>query len=523
MEEYRNGKHIEEYRVESSKSNKSSFEKLTVFLGFLMSLATFFISVMAFWAGYHYFTDRLETVKKEAEYLLNRIKDDKKESSKHVDMLSKSVQRKTLEGNFSEIMSIGLTGEYVDRATVVAKDKASNDVRRADALLELYKQNYKSALFLWEKILEYERQAVDAIYYCSLLQLIFTMEDRDIEHLLKSKKYLKNIPEDAVESIFEFLDYTYTAIDDFSFGKNDRDKFYSYIEFVYSEIEKTKKSFELYFRWGFFLKELYEKAQIKNPKLLHRSLKMFSNAEQFIQNDSAISQRTKVVFYMRYADVMSIFAEIDRNNAATYWDKVFHLLEPIKDAEPMAKYHYALKLWEKNQFYNKYSKDDLKEVIVILEELQTTNVKSNVMRVLRDIYVNMYKNYSYDIDLLVKASEYINFDSLSNEQNVFEFYNIFYILYNIASISNNKEKYIKQAKDMFKLVEAYKYTDPEIFEYRIRFMILAGASDQEIISAFSRYHGAIPQDILREEDFKKYIDEVFAIRYHKEGERIILN
>lgn len=138
-------------------------------------------------------------------------------------------------------MSIGLTSEYIDRATLVAKDKASNDVRRADALLELHKENYKTALFLWEKILEYERQAVDAIYYCSVLQMIFTIEDRNIEHLLKSKKYLKNIPEDAVESIFEFLDYTCTAIDEYSFSKEDIDKFYSYIEFIYSEIEKTKK------------------------------------------------------------------------------------------------------------------------------------------------------------------------------------------------------------------------------------------------------------------------------------------
>lgn len=54
---------------------------------------------------------------------------------------------------------------------------------------------------------------------------------------------------------------------------------------------------------------------------------------------------------------------------------------------------------------------------------------------------------------------------------------------------------------------------PEIFEYNIKFLILDGAHEKDILAAFSNYKGAIPQSMLTEKDIKVLIDKAYNIAH----------
>lgn len=229
-------------RLAQAKSqNLSIFERITIGTGFAISISTFVMGLMAVLAGYTILNDKLKNAEEKAESLLKKIEEHEKITAKKVEEVSKNSQQIIVGKDFSKIMSMGMPNELIEKARDVAEDESSNNIRRADALLELYNKNYETALTLWEKILEHDANAADAIFYCCLLHLVFADDANNVEKLFESKKYLKNIPKEAINVIFTFIDIALGTINVNSLDEKERDKFFSYIEWVYKKLKIQKK------------------------------------------------------------------------------------------------------------------------------------------------------------------------------------------------------------------------------------------------------------------------------------------
>lgn len=204
----------------------SMFEKITIGAGFAISISTFVMGLMAVFAGYTVVNDKLKNAEEKAELLLKKIEEHEKTSAKKVEEVSKNSQQIIVGKDFSKIMSMGMPDELIEKAKTVSKDKSSNNIRRADALLELYNKNYETALTLWEKVLEHDANAADAIFYCCFLHLVFAEDTNNVKRLFESKKYLKNIPKEAINVIFTFIDITLGTININSLDEKERDAFF---------------------------------------------------------------------------------------------------------------------------------------------------------------------------------------------------------------------------------------------------------------------------------------------------------
>lgn len=150
---------------------KSSFERVTLSLGLMIALATFAVTIAALIAGGVIYAFNISNVKEDAEIILNKVKEHEKKISNHLDSIDENIKPIILKTLSDSVITIA-DNKYEEQINAIAKNKISNNIRRADAILELDKRNYESSLFLWKKILEYEPRATDAIYYCSLLHLL---------------------------------------------------------------------------------------------------------------------------------------------------------------------------------------------------------------------------------------------------------------------------------------------------------------------------------------------------------------
>lgn len=489
----------------------SMFEKITIGAGFAISISTFVMGLMAVFAGYTVVNDKLKNAEEKAELLLKKIEEHEKTSAKKVEEVSKNSQQIIVGKDFSKIMSMGMPDELIEKAKTVSKDKSSNNIRRADALLELYNKNYETALTLWEKVLEHDANAADAIFYCCFLHLVFAEDTNNVKRLFESEKYLKNIPKEAINVIFTFIDITLGTININSLDEKERDAFFSYIEWIYTKIENTKESFELYHRWGYIVMQEFIQPKRADVNLIHRSKELFAKAEKLIKIDTTIPERERIIFYKQYADVFVALAYNDMNNAATYWKKGHDILDRIKYINDEAKYEYAVFLYKENQFYNRLSEKDLGECITILEELKKTSMRSNALSLLGGIYHFIYNNEKKDLDLLVKSSEYMRATiSLQNPNNE-KCKILLDALYTLASKTTDNNQYIRQANYLFHNFNLLRYITPDIFEYQIKFMLLTGAPEKDILSAFSGYQGPIPRTLLVDPQIKKIIDTAYGL------------
>ena len=178
----------------------------------MIALATFAVTIAALLAGVVLYYSNVSNMKKEAEIILNKMKEYEKKITEHFDGIDENIKPIILKTLSDSVITMA-DNNYEEQINAIAKNKISNNVRRADAILELDKRNYESSLFLWKKILEYEPRATDAIYYCSLLHLLITEEEKNIDRLLESKKYLKNISQESIQSVFSFLNLLQSRID----------------------------------------------------------------------------------------------------------------------------------------------------------------------------------------------------------------------------------------------------------------------------------------------------------------------
>lgn len=508
------------HRSTSDKVQKqSAFEKVTLGVGLITSLLTFSIGIIAAFTGFFVLDDKLKNIEEKAAILLKesetykkQIEIYKEESGKHAEQLSKTVQQIGIGKNFSDFMSIGFSDDYVKKVTDIAKDDVSNNIRRADALLELNNQNFETALILWEKVLEYDNKAADAIYFCSILSVFFALENKDINRLLEGRKYLKNIPEDAIEAVFRFIDFMYANIDLKQLNYTDEEKFYKYTEWIYRNIEDVKQSFKLYYRWASHFMHIYYRLRDKQKFYIDQAIEKCLLAEKFIERDQTIPERIQRDFYIMYsaAIVENIF--FDKDKANQYWDESFKILDKVKNKNSQYKLTYALRLRDKTYFYAKISEDDFKKSIQILEELQTTNMRKDAMQALGIINYFIYKNKQSDLEPLIKAEEYMRATLSFSALDVDQLYFLMDALYILASKVDDKRAYQTRVNYIFYNLQRIGYTPPEIFEYKIKFMILFGDSEEDILSAFSTYNGPLPQTILFDNKFKKFIDATRDIR-----------
>lgn len=499
-------------RLAQAKSqNLSIFERITIGTGFAISISTFVMGLMAVLAGYTILNDKLKNAEEKAESLLKKIEEYEKTSAKKVEEVSKNSQQIIVGKDFSKIMSMGMPNELIEKARAVAEDKSSNNIRRADALLELYNKNYEAALILWEKILVRDANAADAIFYCCFLHLVFANDAHNVKKLFESKKYLKNIPEEAINVVFNFVDIAFGVIDVYSLDEKERDAFFSYIEWIYAKIENTKKSFELYHRWGYVVMQEFLQPKRYDLNLMYRSKNLFSEAEKLMKIDKTIPQRERVVFYKQYAEVFAHLAYNDRNNAISYWKKGHDILDGIKHINDEAKYNYAVFIYNENKFYNRLSEKDLNECIVILEELKKTSMRSNALSLLGGIYYYIYNNEKKDLNLLVKSSEYLRATITLQNPNNEKCKILLDALYILASKTTDNRQYIRQADSLFRNFNLLGYTTSDIFEYQIKFMLLTGAPEKDILSVLSGYQGPIPRTLLIDPQIKKLIDTAYGL------------
>ena len=490
---------------------KSSFERVTLSLGLMIALATFAVTIAALIAGVVLYYSNVSNMKKEAEIILNKMKEYEKKITEHFDGIDENIKPIILKTLSDSVTTIA-DNKYEEQINAIAKNKISNKIRRADAILELDKRNYESSLFLWKKILEYEPRATDAIYYCSLLHLLITEEEKNIDRLLESKKYLKNISQESIQSVFSFLNLLQSRIYIKSLNYDEKSKLYKYIEWVYTKIENTQQSFELYLQWGNLLNRIYTQPLMHDPNLITRSLEKFSDGEKFLETDMTITQKSKIDFYISYSNAIKSKIFIGSENAAEDWAKARNMLQSIKDSSPVAKFYYALLLRDENFFYNRISAIDFKECLTILEELKETTMRSDAMDALGRLYYDLYKD-SDDINFLVKSSEYMRATISLPNPDINKCISLLDTLYILASKSDDRKKYIAQAKHFFHELYLIGYMLPEIFEYDIKFLILAGAHEKDILAAFSNYKGAIPQSMLTEKDIKVLIDKAYNIAH----------
>ncbi|HJA75439.1 MAG TPA: hypothetical protein H9774_01020 [Candidatus Desulfovibrio gallistercoris] len=510
-------------RLAQAKSEKNSaFEKITLIVGLAISISTFGMGLMAVLTGFFVLDGKLKNAEEKADVILKRIENYEKlskEASKNVEQIGKKFQNIVIGKDFSEI-SIGLTDDFVDEAKNVANNEASNNVRRADAFLELSKMNYKDALYLWERVLEYDKTSSDAIYFCCLLNFTLSMESNDIRRLLESKKYLKNISEESINSIFSFVDIVFEKIDIKKFSVEEIDVYFSYIEWIYNEIGKVQESFELYYRWGYFLVDAYSKLKSPNRNIVYRAIKKFSEAEKFINENTA--EKERIEYYIQYANAFISLAYADGGNTAKYWENGHTLLDPIKDINAYAKYSYAMFLYSENMFFNRFLEEDMKKSLSILEELLGTEMRSHAIESMGNIYYNMYKHGNKNIKFLISGVEYMRTTiSLQNDdkEKCIAFLDSLYI---IASEVNDNRKYIAQANAFFHQLNANGEMEPEFFEYKIKFMILANASEKDILSVFSDYRGAIPCAMFADQKIKNFIDMTYGKQTLENVEKKIL-
>lgn len=256
----------------------------------MIALATFAVTIAALIAGGVIYAFNISNVKEDAEIILNKVKEHEKKISNHLDSIDENIKPIILKTLSDSVITIA-DNKYEEQINAIAQNKISNNIRRADAILELDKRNYESSLFLWKKILEYEPRATDAIYYCSLLHLLITEEEKNIDRLLESKKYLKNISQESIQSVFSFLNLLQSRIDIKSLNYDEKSKLYEYIEWVYTKIENTQQSFELYLQWGNLLNRIYTQPLMHDPNLITRSLEKFSDGEKFLETDMTITQK----------------------------------------------------------------------------------------------------------------------------------------------------------------------------------------------------------------------------------------
>lgn len=255
----------------------------------------------------------------------------------------------------------------------------------------------------------------------------------------------------------------------------------------------------------------YIQPQRADLNSIQRSEELFSEAEKLIKSDATIPQRERIIFYKQYADVFVELAYKDRNNAAAYWKKGHDILDSIKHINDEAKYNYAVFIYNENKFYNKLSEKDLSECIVILEELKKTSMRSNALSLLGGIYYYIYNNEKEDLNLLVKSSEYMRATIALQNPNNEKCKILLDALYILASKTTDNRQYIRQANALFRNFNLLGYTTSDIFEYQIKFMLLTGAPEKEILSVLSGYPGPIPRTLLVDPQIKKFIDTAYGL------------
>ena len=119
---------------------------------------------------------------------------------------------------------------------------------------------------------------------------------------------------------------------------------------MYTKIENTQQSFELYLQWGNLLNRIYTQPLMHDPNLITRSLEKFSDGEKFLETDMTITQKSKIDFYISYSNAIKSKIFIGSENAAEDWAKARNMLQSIKDSSPVAKFYYALLLRDENFF-----------------------------------------------------------------------------------------------------------------------------------------------------------------------------
>lgn len=140
-----------------------------------------------------------------------------------------------------------------------------------------------------------------------------------------------------------------------------------------------------------------------------------------------------------------------------------------------------------------------------------TSMRSNALSLLGGIYHFIYNNEKKDLDLLVKSSEYMRATiSLQNPNNE-KCKILLDALYTLASKTTDNNQYIRQANYLFHNFNLLRYITPDIFEYQIKFMLLTGAPEKDILSAFSGYQGPIPRTLLVDPQIKKIIDTAYGL------------
>lgn len=498
--------------ISNNQRNQNEYEMTVLRLGYYTSIATFAATLIAFIIGSVVYFDSIGNIEEKAKIVLEKIENYKEKSSEYFETIDKNVQP-VVGINFTDIISFGISGEYKEKAISIAKREESNNVRRADAILEFSKENYEKSLFLWENILEYDKQAPDAIFYCNIISLILANEKKSVAPILEGKKYLKEIPEKSIEGVFAFLDYLFNSINYMHWSKKDVDSILSHIDWVYRTVEKTKRDFQLYHKWAAFLTSIYNRQLPKDVFLLRRVLNYCDMAENFLKEDATIPERSRIDFYLIYSNANILMAHISPKDAAANWDNALKIFEKIKDTNEQCKLRYALFLRDKNAFYGDFSEESLRECLNILTELKNSYVRGSALKELGDIYYKLYAAKKNDIELLIKAEENIRATISFTAENIFNIQKLLDVLYTITSQVDDKKKYFARVDFLFSELEKKFLMTAELFEYKIKFMLLEGKPEKDIVMAFLNYHGPISHAMLSNPEYKKFLKIIYSNVY----------
>lgn len=116
----------------------------------MIALATFAVTIAALIAGVVLYYSNVSNMKEEAEIILNKMKEYEKKIAEHFDGIDENIKPIILKTLSDSVITIA-DNKYEEQINAIAQNKISNNIRRADAILELDKRNYESSLFLWKK------------------------------------------------------------------------------------------------------------------------------------------------------------------------------------------------------------------------------------------------------------------------------------------------------------------------------------------------------------------------------------
>ena len=114
---------------------KSSFERVTLSLGLMIALATFAVTIAALIAGGVIYAFNISNVKEDAEIILNKVKEYENKIADRFDGIDENIKPIILKTLSDSVITIA-DNKYEEQINAIAQNKISNNIRRADAILD---------------------------------------------------------------------------------------------------------------------------------------------------------------------------------------------------------------------------------------------------------------------------------------------------------------------------------------------------------------------------------------------------